>query len=193
SEAGFFRPARNENHLEHHEVVGVLHSDEGRRVQEAVAGMLVDDLEEVVRGSLEDLDQRLLDCLRHGGEASLVGSAIEDVNFSDWHGSSGPPRRLRDVEKDLPTRDGVAQGRWRRCKRVSGGHGYGQLAFGNEPSAELNAVNSLRRFPELRSVEPESTDGDVAKDHIETTGEDRLAAHVRVQDQGASVRKASSE
>jgi len=40
--------------------------------QEAVAGKLMDDLEEVVGGNLENAHQRILDRLRHVAEAALV-------------------------------------------------------------------------------------------------------------------------
>src|SRR5882724_1716526 len=36
-------------------------------------------------GNLQDVDQRLLDRLRHVGEAALVVSPFEDMNFCDWH------------------------------------------------------------------------------------------------------------
>jgi hypothetical protein len=45
----------------------------------------MDDLEEVVRGNLQNADQRILDRLRHVGEAALVVSPFEDMNFCDWH------------------------------------------------------------------------------------------------------------
>src|SRR6266404_3609963 len=69
---GFFRTARYEREFQHDEVVGVFHPDKRRRVQEAVARKLVDDLEEIVRGNLQDADQRALDRLRQVAEAMLV-------------------------------------------------------------------------------------------------------------------------
>jgi hypothetical protein len=54
-------------------------------VQEAVAGKLMDDLEEVVGGNLENAHQRILDRLRHVAEAGLVVLPFEDMNLYDWH------------------------------------------------------------------------------------------------------------
>src|SRR6267143_3706864 len=84
-EAGFFWPAGDEREFKHNEVVGVFHPEKRRRVQEAVARKLMDDLEEVIRGNLQDADQRILDRLGHVGEATLVVSPCEDMNFYDWH------------------------------------------------------------------------------------------------------------
>jgi len=44
----FLRPAEDERDFKQDEVVRILHSDKRRRVQEAAAGKLMDDLEEVV-------------------------------------------------------------------------------------------------------------------------------------------------
>src|ERR1700686_4901633 len=54
-------------------------------MQEAVARKLMDDLEEVVGGNLEDAHQRILDRLRHVAEAALVVSTFEDMNLCEWH------------------------------------------------------------------------------------------------------------
>ena len=56
-----------------------------RRVKEAVARKLMDDLEEVIRGYLQDADQRILDRLGHVAEATLVVSTFEDMNLCEWH------------------------------------------------------------------------------------------------------------
>jgi hypothetical protein len=45
----------------------------------------MDDLEEVIRGNLQDADQRILDCLGHIAEATLVVSTFEDMNLCEWH------------------------------------------------------------------------------------------------------------
>src|SRR4029077_1568579 len=85
SEAGFLRPADDERDFKQDEVVRVLHSDKRGRVQEAVAGKLVDDLEEVVGGNLENAHQRILDRLRRVAEAGLIVLPFEDMNLYDWH------------------------------------------------------------------------------------------------------------
>src|SRR6266567_5257825 len=45
----------------------------------------MDDLEEVVRGNLENAHQRILDRLRHLAEAALVVSTFEDMNLCEGH------------------------------------------------------------------------------------------------------------
>src|SRR5207247_5448611 len=81
----FGRPAGDERDFKHDEVVGVFHSEKRRRVQEAVARKLMDDLEEVVRGNLQHADQRLLNGRGHVGETLLVVSTFEHMNFCEWH------------------------------------------------------------------------------------------------------------
>jgi len=54
-------------------------------VQEAVARKLMDDLEEVVGGNLEDVHQRILHRLRHVAEAALVVLTFKDMNLCEWH------------------------------------------------------------------------------------------------------------
>src|SRR3989441_13090987 len=54
----------------------------------------MDDLEKVVRGNLQDADQRLLNRPGHVAEAVLVVSTFEDVNFCDWHVNASSPMRL---------------------------------------------------------------------------------------------------
>src|SRR6266576_3512148 len=84
-EANFFGPAGDERDFKHDEVVGVFHSEKRRRVQEAVARKLMDDLEEVVRGDLQHADQRLLNGRGHVGETLLVVSTFEHMNFCEGH------------------------------------------------------------------------------------------------------------
>src|ERR671930_2166701 len=45
----------------------------------------MDDLEKVIRGNLQDADQRILDRLGHVAEATLVVSTVEDMNCCEWH------------------------------------------------------------------------------------------------------------
>ena len=52
-------------------------------MQEAVAPKLMDDLEKIIRGNLQDADQRLLDRLGNVAEATLVVSTFEDMNFCE--------------------------------------------------------------------------------------------------------------
>jgi hypothetical protein len=84
-EAGFSRPAGDERDLKHDEVVGVSHAEKRRRVQEPIARQFVDDLKEVIRGNLQDAQERILDRLGYLTEATFVVSTFKDMNFCEWH------------------------------------------------------------------------------------------------------------
>jgi len=54
-------------------------------VQKAIPWKLMDDLETLIRGNLQDADQRFVDRLGHIAQSTFVVSAFEDMNFCNWH------------------------------------------------------------------------------------------------------------
>jgi hypothetical protein len=71
--------------VEQDHIVGIFLSKEGRRVEIAIARQDVMDLKEVVGRDAENLDQRILNCLRHFSETGFVILAFEHVDFCERH------------------------------------------------------------------------------------------------------------
>ena len=79
-EARFLRQAGYGRDFKQDEVIGVLHPEIRRRVEEAVARKLMDNLKNVIRSDFLDSDQRILHPGGHLPEATLVVSSFEDMN-----------------------------------------------------------------------------------------------------------------
>ena len=85
-EPRLFRPPFDESEIEDDQVIGLMHADKQRCVQEPLLRKLKDKLVEVFGRHAKRVHQGRLDSAGHFGDPALVVTAFDNVDFGERHG-----------------------------------------------------------------------------------------------------------